>query len=85
MDVEVPHNQEGEPKSGEKNFWWHGVNPVVNSIGGVGVNKAKRVEGSAEERLIRGDVEGENLVHHRKPGEHRVVGKKRHMNVGTHA
>ena len=57
---------------------------MVNSIGGVGVNNPKGVEGSAKKRLIGGDVEGENIVHPLKPGEHRVVGKKRHMNVGSH-
>jgi len=84
VDVEVPHNQEGEPKIGKKNFWWKGVNPEINSVCGVGVNNPKGVEGSAKKRFIGRDVEGENIVHPLKPGEHRVVGKKRLMNVGGH-
>jgi len=83
--VEVPHNEEAEPKIGEQDFWWDGVNPVVNSVRGVGVNNPEGVEGSAKKRLVGGDVEGENVVHPLKPGEHRVVGKKRHMDVGSHA
>jgi len=43
------------------------------------------VEGGAKKRHIGGDVEGENIVHSLKPGEHCVLGKKRHMNVGCHA
>jgi len=42
------------------------------------------VEGDGKERLIGGDVKGENTVHPLKPREHRVIGKKRHMNVGCH-
>jgi len=42
------------------------------------------VEGGAKKRLIRGDVERKNIVHPFEPGEHRVIGKKRHMNVGCH-
>jgi len=43
------------------------------------------VEGGAKKRLIGGDVQGEDIVYPVKPGEHRVVGKKRHMKVGSHA
>jgi len=83
--VEVTHNEEGEPKVGEKNFWYDGVDSVVNSIGRVGFDNPKGVEISAKKRLIGGDVKGENILLPIKPGEHRVVGKKRHMNVGSHA
>ena len=58
---------------------------MVSSIGGVSVDNPKRVEGGAKKGLIGGDVEGEDIVYFLKPGEHRVVGKKRHMNVGSHA
>ena len=85
VDVEVPYNQEGETKIGEKSFRWKGVNPVVDSVAGVGINNPQGVEGGAQKRLIGGDVEGENIVHPLKPGEHREIGKKRHMNVGSHA
>jgi len=84
MYVEISHNQEGEPEIAEKNGWWDRVNPVVNSVGEVGVNYPKRVEGSAEKRFIEGDIEGEDVVHSLELGEHRVVGKKRHMKVGSH-
>jgi len=43
------------------------------------------VEGGAKKRFISGDVEGENIVRPLKPGEHRIIGKKRYMNVGGHA
>jgi len=59
------------------------VNPVVNSIGGVGVNNPKGVEVSAKKRFIGGDVEGEDVVHSFEPGKHGEVGKKRHMNRGS--
>jgi len=57
---------------------------VVDSVGGVSIDNNEGVEAGAKERLIGGDVEGENIIHPLKPGEHRVVGKKRHMNVGGH-
>ena len=85
MDIEVSHNKEGKPKIGKKNFWWDGVNPVVNSIGGVGVNNPERMETGAKKRLIGGHIEGEDIVYPLKPGEHRGVGKKKHMNVGSHS
>ena len=43
------------------------------------------MEVGVKERLVGGDVEGENIVHPFELGEHRVVGKKRQVNVGTHA
>jgi len=43
------------------------------------------MEGGAKMWLIRGDVEGKDIVHFLERGEHRVVGKKRHMNVGSHS
>jgi len=58
---------------------------VVNSVGGVGVNNPERVETGAKKRLIGGDIEGEDIIYPLKPGEHRVVGKKRPMNVGSHS
>jgi len=58
---------------------------MVSSVGGVGVNNPKRVKSGAEERIIGGDVEGENIVHPLELGEHCVIGKKRHMNVGCHS
>jgi len=58
------------------------VDPVVHGVGGVSINYPKRVEGSAKKRFVGGDVERENIIHPLEPGEHRVVGKKRHMNVG---
>jgi len=84
MYVEVSHNQEGERKIGKKNVWWDGVNPVVNSVSGVGINNPEGVVGGAKKRLIGGDVEGEDVVHPFKLGEHRVVGKTKHMNVDSH-
>jgi len=58
---------------------------VVNSVGGVTIDNLEGVEGGSKKRLIGGDVEGENIVHPLKPGEHPVVGKKSHMNGGGHA
>jgi len=43
------------------------------------------VEVGVKERLVGGDVEGEDIVHPFEPGEPRIVGKKGHMNVGSHA
>ena len=82
--VKVSHNQEGKPKIRKKNFRWDGVNPVVHSVGGVGVNNPEGVESGAKMSLIRGDIEGEDIVYYLKPGEDCVVRKKRHMNVGSH-
>jgi len=58
---------------------------MVRSVGGVGVDDCERMEGGAKKRLIGGDVEGEDIIHPLKPGEHRVAGKKGHMNVGCHS
>ena len=85
MHVEVSHKQERKPKVGEENLWWDGVDPVVNSIGGVGVNNPEGVETGTKEGLMGGDIEGEDVVHPFKPAEHRVVGMKGHMNVGSHS
>jgi len=57
---------------------------MVNSIGRVSINNPKGVKGGAKERLVGGDVEGEDVIHPLELGEHRVIGKKRHMNVGSH-
>ena len=61
------------------------MNPVVNSVGGVSINDPKGVEGGAKKSLNGGDVEAENIVYPLKPGEYRIIGKKRHMNTGSHA
>jgi len=58
---------------------------MVSSVGGVGVNNPERVKSGAEARITGGDVEGENVVHPLEPGEHCVIGKKRHMNVCCHS
>ena len=57
---------------------------MVNSVGGVRINNPKGVEGGAKKRLIGRAVEGENIVHPLKPGEHRIGGMNRHMNIGGH-
>jgi len=57
---------------------------MVNSIGGVSINNPKGVEGGAEKRLVGGDVEGEDVIHPLEFGKHCLIGKKRHMNVGSH-
>ena len=57
---------------------------MVNGVGGVGINNLEAVEGGAKEGLIGGDGEGENIVQLPKAGKHRIVGEKRHMNVGGH-
>ena len=85
MDVEVSYDQEGEHKIGKKNFWWDGVDPVVHSISRIGVNDPERMETGAKKWLVRGDIKGEDVVHPLKVRKHRVVGKKRHMKVGSHA
>ena len=57
---------------------------MVHGVGRVGINYPECVEGGAKKRFIGGDVERKNIVHPLEPGEHRVTGKKRHMNVGRH-
>jgi len=57
---------------------------VVNSVGGVGVNNPEGVETGAKKRLIGADIEGEDIIYPHNPEEHRVVGKKRHINLGSH-
>jgi len=58
---------------------------MVDSIGGVSIDNSNGVEGGAKTRLIGGDVEGEDVIHPLELGEHRVIGKKRNMNLGSHA
>ena len=58
---------------------------MANSVGGVGVDNLEGVEGGAKKGFIAGDVEAANIVQPFKPGEHRVVGEKSHMDVGGHA
>ena len=85
MDVEVSHDQEGKPKVGKKNFWLDRVDPMVHRIGRIGINNPEGVEIGAKRRLIGGNIKGKDIVHPPKLGEHRVVGEKRHMNVGSHS
>ena len=61
------------------------MDPVVHGVGRVGINYSERMEGGAKKRLIGGDVERENIIHPFEPGEHRVIGKNRHVNVGRHS
>ena len=84
MDVEVSYDQEGEPKIGKKNFWWDRVDPVVHSISRIGVNDSEGVQTGAKKRLAGGDIKGKDVVYPLKLGKHHVVGKKTHMNVGSH-
>jgi len=58
---------------------------VVSRVGGVSIDNSEGVKSGSKKRFIGGDVKGKNIVHRLKPGEHRVVGKKGHMNVGGHA
>jgi len=60
------------------------VNSVIISVGGVSVNNPEGVETGATKRLIGGNVKGEDIVYPLEPQEHRIVGKKIHMNVGSH-
>jgi len=85
VDVEVSHDQEGKPKVGKKNFRLDGVDPVVHSIGRIGINNPEGVETGAKKRLIGEDIEGEDFVHPHKLVEHRVVGKKGPRNIGSHS
>ena len=75
---------EGKTEVREEGVWLNGVDSVVNCVGGVSINYPKRVEGGAEKRFVGGDVERENIIHPLEPGEHRIIGKKRHMHVGRH-
>jgi len=84
VDVEISQHKEGKPKIREEVFWCHRVDSVVDGVGGVGIDNPERVEGGAKKRFICGDVEGENIIHPLKPGKHRIIGKKRNMNVGGH-
>jgi len=52
VDVEVPYDQEGEPKVGKEDFWRDRVDPVVDGVGGVGVNNPEGVETGANQSLI---------------------------------
>ena len=58
---------------------------MINSVGGVSINNPDRVESGAKKRLSGGNIKGEDIIYPLEPGEHRVVGKKEHMNVGSHA
>jgi len=61
------------------------VNPMVDSVGGVGINTPERTTTGPKKRLAGADIEGKDIIHPFKPGEHCVVGKKRYMNVGSHS
>jgi len=57
---------------------------MVDRGGGVGIDNPEGVKTGAEERLLGGHVQGEDVVKPLKPREHREVGKKKHMNLGSH-
>jgi len=82
MEVEVPNYQDGEPNIREKSVWLDRVDPMVHCVRRIGIDNPEGVKVGTEKWLIRGDVQGQDIVHSFKPGEHRVVGKKRHINVG---
>jgi len=85
VDIEVSYNQEGEPKIRKKNFQLDRVDPMVDPVGAVGVDDSEGVKTGAKKRFMGGDVKGKDVVFLPKPGEHRAVGKKGHMNVGSDA
>ena len=58
---------------------------MVGSIGGVSINYPEGVKSGSKKRFVVGDVEGENIIHPLKPGEHRITGKKGRMNLGSHS
>jgi len=60
------------------------VNPVITSVGGVSINNPEGVERGAKKRLSGGNIKGEDIIYRLEPGEHRVVRKTEHMNVGSH-
>ena len=43
---------------------------MVACVGRVGVNQPKRVKVGPEKRFQGGDIEGEDVIHLSKPGEH---------------
>ena len=85
MDVEVSYYQEGEPKIRKKKFQLDRVDPMVDRVGGVGVDDSEGLKTGAKKRFMGGDVKGKDVVFLPKAGEHRAVGKKGHMNVGSDA
>ena len=85
MGIEVSNYQEGERKIRKKNFRLDRVDLMVDRVGGVGVDDSEGVKTGAKKRFIGGDVKGKDVVFPPKPGEHRAVGKKGHMNVGSDA
>jgi len=52
VDVEVSHDQEGKPKVRKKDFWLDRVDPMLHSIGRIGINNPEGVEIGAKKRLI---------------------------------
>jgi len=84
MNVEVHYYQEPELKIWKKSLWLDGVDPMVNSVGGVGVDDSEGVKVGAEKTIMGGDLKGKIVVYPLKPGEHHVIGKKRHMKVACH-
>jgi len=84
VDVEVAYDREVEPQIVKQNFGWDRVDPVDPCIGRIGVNDPEGVENGDKKRLAGGDIKGEDVGYPFKLGEHRVVGKKRHMDVGSH-
>jgi len=84
VDVDVPYYEEAELKIWEKSFRLDGVDPVVNTVGGVSIDDSEEVKMRAKKRVMGRDVKCKDIMLPGKLGEHRVVGKKRHMHEGSH-
>jgi len=61
------------------------VGSVVMCVGGVGIYEPQGVKLGPEERLLGGDIEGEDVVHPFEHWEQRKRSKERHVNIGCHA
>jgi len=56
---------------------------MVDRVSGVSINNSEGMKLRAQKRFLGGHVEGKDVSFPLKPWKHRVIGKKRHMNVGS--
>jgi len=65
--IEVPYYQEGDVQGWKEGVGVDGVDPMVASVGGVGVDQPEGVKVCPEERFLEGDIKGKDVIH---PFEH---------------
>jgi len=68
--IEVPYYQEGDVQGGKAGIGGDGVDSAVACVGRVGIDQPEGVKVCPEERFLRGDIKGEDVIHPFEPWEH---------------